>query len=79
MRGVFAEMSRSGFPDGVVEEIKKSVDCSFEFFGRDVSVTAMLLVVVITVIVLVGSYVLINVFYKDDAVKIKKRAAKKPE
>ena len=76
MRGVFAEMSNSGFPDEVVNGIKKSVDCSFEFFGNDVSVTAMLLVVLITVIVLVGAYVLINVFYKDDAVRIKKKTAK---
>lgn len=76
MRGVFAEMSASGFPDEVVEGIKKSVDCSFEFFGREVSVTAMLLVVLITVIVLVGAYVLINVLYKSDGIKIKRKTAK---
>ena len=78
MRGVFAEMSSSGFPDGVVSDIKKSVDCSFEFFGRDVSVTAMLLVVAVTVILLVGAYVLINVFKRDDGGKpIKKAKASK--
>lgn len=76
MRGVFAEMSNAGFPDEVVEGIKKSVDCSFEFFGYNVSVTAMLLVVLITVILLVGAYVLINVFYTGDGIKIKKKTAK---
>lgn len=75
MRGVFAEMSSSGFPDEVVSGIKKSVDCSFEFFGHDVSVTAMLLVVLVTVIVLIGAYVLINVFYKDGGTAIKKKTA----
>lgn len=76
MRGVFYEMSNSGFSDEVVDGIKKSVDCNFEFFGNDVSVTAMLLVVLITVIVLVGAYVLLNVFYKDDAVRTKKTKVK---
>lgn len=78
MRGVFAAMSSSGFPDEVVSGIKKSVDCSFEFFGRDVSVTTMLLVVAVTVILLVGAYVLINVFKRDDGGKpIKKAKASK--
>lgn len=76
MRGVFAEMSSSGFPNEVVEEIRKSVDCSFEFFGRSVSVTAMLLVVLITVIVLAGVYVLINVLYKNNGVRLGRRAFK---
>lgn len=75
MRGVFAEMSNSGFPEEVVEAIRKSVDCTFDFFGRDVSVTAMLLVVLITVVALVGAYVLINVFYKDKGTKFRKKVA----
>lgn len=69
MRGVFAEMSKVGFPDAVLEGIKKSVDCSFEFFGHEVSLTAMFLVVLVTVVVLVGAYVLINIFYRDDVKK----------
>lgn len=60
MRGVFAEMGEAGFPPEVVEEIKKSVDCSFEFFGREVTVTAMLSVVLATVVALVGIYITIN-------------------
>lgn len=64
MRGVFAEMSNVGFPDKVVEGIKKSVDCSFEFFGHQVSLTAMYLVVALSVVVLLGAYVLINVLRK---------------
>lgn len=72
MRGVFETMENSGLPNAVVNEIKKSVDCNFEFLGHNVSVLAMLLVVVVTVVILVGVYVLINVFYKDDNTKLKK-------
>ena len=76
MRGVFAEMSNSGFPDEVVSEIKKSVDCSFEFFGHNVSDTAMLLVIIVTVSVLIGAYVLINVFKRDDVTKARRKRSK---
>ena len=71
MRGVFEKMSSSGFPDEVITGIKQSVDCKFEFFGRDVSVTAMLLVVVITVVLLVGAYVLICAFKRENGGKSK--------
>ena len=64
-------MSSSGFPDEVITGIKQSVDCKFEFFGRDVSVTAMLLVVVITVVLLVGAYVLICAFKRENGGKSK--------
>lgn len=71
MRGVFEKMSSSGFPYEVITGIKESVDCKFAFFGRDVSVTAMLLVVVITVVLLVGAYVLICAFKRENGGKSK--------
>ena len=71
MRGVFAEMENGGFPAEVVDKIKESVDCKFAFFGHDVSVTAMLLVIVVTVVVLVGAYVLICAFKRDAEGKTK--------
>ena len=71
MRGVFAEMENGGFPAEVVDKIKESVDCKFAFFGHDVSVTAMLLVIVVTVVVLVGAYVLICAFKPDGEGKTK--------
>ncbi len=76
MRGVFEEMAKNGFPDDVIESIKQSVDCNFEFFGHNVSVTAMLLVVVISVLLLVGAYVLINVFHRDDRTRTKQKTVK---
>ena len=65
LRGVFEEMQNSGVPSQVVDGIKGSIDCSFEFFGRDVSITAMYLVMIISVLVSVGIYVLINVLRKN--------------
>lgn len=37
LNGVFREMSALGFPDEVVEGIKKSIDCSVYFFGNKVT------------------------------------------
>ena len=65
LRGVFEEMKNSGVPSQVVDGIKGSIDCSFDFFGHDVSITAMYLVMIISVLALVGIYVLINVLRKN--------------
>lgn len=61
---VFAEMSEKGFPAETVEAIKKGVDCSFSFFGRDVTVGAMYAVLAGSVVLLVAVYVLINILRK---------------
>ncbi|MDE7301339.1 MAG: ABC transporter permease, partial [Clostridia bacterium] len=37
MGGVLKEMAAQGFPDGVIEGIKDSVDCNLYFFGNGVS------------------------------------------
>lgn len=65
LRGVFEEMKNSGVPSQVIDGIKGSIDCSFNFFGHDVSITAMYLVMIISVLALVGIYVLINVLRKN--------------
>ena len=64
MRGVFAEMGNAGIPSQAVDGIKKSVDCSFEFFGTHVSIGAMFAVLAVSVTVLIGFYILINVLRK---------------
>lgn len=62
LRGVFAEMSNQGFPAEVVEAIKDSIDCNLYFFDSKVEIPVMYLILCITVAVLIGVYVLINVF-----------------
>ena len=60
MRGVFAEMSKAGFPDEVVDSIKQSVDCSLEFFGKSVGIGAMYIIMTAAIVLLIGIYVLMN-------------------
>lgn len=60
MRGVFSEMSSQGFPDEVVEAVRDSVDCNLYFFGNKVDTGAMYLILGISILVLVGIYVAMN-------------------
>lgn len=61
LRGVFAEMEAQGFPSEVVEAIRDSVDCNLYFFGDKVELSAMYLVLIATIVIAVGLYVLLNV------------------
>ncbi len=61
MNGVLAEMNASGLPQSAVTAIRDSVDCNIYFFGSQVSVGVMYAVVVGTVALLIGVFVLINV------------------
>lgn len=62
MRGVFKEMSSQGVSAEVIDGLKASVDFNIEFFGHSVSVGAMYLVMIVSVVVLVGAYVLLNMW-----------------
>lgn len=59
MRGNFAAMTQAGFPGEVVEGIKKSIDCSPDFFGHTVTVPEMLGIMAVSVAALICIYVLI--------------------
>lgn len=61
MRGVFREMEDIGFPEGSVEALKDAIDCNLYFFDAKVGLGAMYLVLGLTVALLVGAYVLMNV------------------
>ena len=60
LNGAFAELSRQGVPTNVIEEIKTSLDCNISFFGNNVSMGAMYGILIGTIVVLMGMYVLIN-------------------
>ncbi len=62
--GVFREMAKSNVPEHAIEGVKNSIDCNIYFFENQVSVGAMYLVVGLTVALLIGTYVLINVLSK---------------
>ena len=60
MGGAFAEMEKLGFPGEVVKTIRDSVDCNLYFFDHQVSGTQMYLILVGSILLLVGLYVVIN-------------------
>lgn len=67
MRGVFAEMESLGIPAEAVEAVKDSIDCNLYFFEEQVSTSAMYAVLSTSVALLIGAYVLLNVFFAKRA------------
>lgn len=61
LNGVYIEMSDKGFPTEVIEGIKDGIDCNLYFFDNKVELDTMYVILVGSVIVLVGIYVLLNV------------------
>lgn len=62
MNGAFNEMLNIGVPAEVLESVKDSVDCNLYFFGNKVSVGVMYAIIIATIVVLLGIYVLLNFF-----------------
>lgn len=62
MNGVFEEMTKIGFPQESIESFRDAVDCNVYFLGEVVSTNTMYLILGITILILMASYLLINVF-----------------
>ncbi|MDD5917708.1 MAG: ABC transporter permease [bacterium] len=60
LRGVFEEMGTQGFPEAVVEAIRDSVDCNLYFFDNEVELSSMYLVLISSIVIAVGLYVVMN-------------------
>lgn len=60
LRGVFEEMETVGFPKEVVKGIADSLDCNPVFRGNVVEPNAMMLIMIGTIVVLGGIYLLIT-------------------
>ena len=65
LHGVFEEMGDVGFTDEVVEAIKDSIDCNLYFFDDKVEVGTMYAILIVTVVMLIGVYVLLNGLKKE--------------
>ncbi|MBQ8294807.1 MAG: ABC transporter permease [Clostridia bacterium] len=61
MRGAFAALEKERLPTQMIEGIKDGVDCNLYFFGHQVDVWVMYLILFVSVAVLLATYVLINV------------------
>lgn len=64
MSGVLREFQSQGLPSSVVSGLSNSFDASLTFFGHDVSVLAMYLVLGLTTAVLIGVFVLLGFLKK---------------
>ena len=64
LNGAYREMSKNHMPDDVIEKIKDGIDCNLYFFGHYVSIGAMYAIMVVSIAVLVGAFVLINILKK---------------
>lgn len=60
MQGALAEMQNQGIPAEVIEKLKDSLDCNLYFFGSQVNIGAMYMILGITILVLIGVYILLN-------------------
>lgn len=60
MQGALAEMQNQGIPTDVVEKIKDSLDCNLYFSGNLINIEQMYMILGITVLVLIGIYILLN-------------------
>lgn len=62
LAGAFGEMKAQGVPEQALNGLMKGLDCTLEFFGHEVGTGIMYAVMLVSIVVLVGIYVLINVF-----------------
>lgn len=64
LRGVFAEMEAYGFPREVMVGIRDSIDCNLYFNGKEVPLEIMAAVLVGSVLLFTGIFVLMNMLKK---------------
>lgn len=60
LRGVFEEMENLHFPKEVITAIRDSVDCNLYFFENKVEMPVMYIVLIGTIVIAFGLYVLLN-------------------
>ena len=60
LAGVFREMTKQHYPADVIEKIKDSVDCNLYFFENKVSIGAMYGILIGSIVLFIGIYILIN-------------------
>jgi len=66
MSGALDEMIDQGVPKEAIAELKDVLDCNIYFFGNKVSIPIMYTILVATIAVLIGVYILMNALKKAD-------------
>ena len=65
LNGVYSQMTKDGFPLEVVNGIKDSIDCNLYFFNNKVEIWMMYVIMLVSLLVLLGIYILISFVKKD--------------
>ena len=60
MGGAFAAMEDEGVPAEMIEGLKDAMDCNLYFFDHSVSLPTMYVILIVTIALLLGIYVLMN-------------------
>ncbi len=77
MRGALEALGDSGVSAETIESIKTGIDCNLSFFGHNVSIGMMYLVIIASITLFVGAFILINVIQERKRQKrLKPRAVK---
>lgn len=63
MAGTFREMRAQGWESGVIDGFRASIDADLSFFGSKVEIWVCYLVVILSIALLIGLYVLFNVLF----------------
>ena len=66
MKGALRALKEEGIPDVVIDSIRDAVDCNVYFFGERVEPYVMYVILVSSIALLVGGYILLNIFRKKD-------------
>ena len=64
MRGAFAALEGEGIPAEMIAGIKDGIDCNLYFFEKQVDIPVMYAILAITVVILIGVYILMNAMRK---------------
>ena len=64
LRGVFEGLKDDGYPNNVIDILRDVIDCNVYFFDEKVGVPTMYWILGVSVVVLVGVYVVLNVVKK---------------
>ncbi|MBQ8566282.1 MAG: ABC transporter permease [Clostridia bacterium] len=66
MDGALKALGEEGIPNEVIDGLRDAVDCNIYFFDTKVEPYVMYIVLFVSIALLVGGYILLNVFRKKD-------------
>ena len=64
LNGVYRVLTDMGVPSDILDKIKDSLDCNLYFFDNKVSVGGMFWILIISIVVLVAIFILLNIKFK---------------